>query len=1089
MKTSRIFTMLAGMSLLIFSCTKELSNEDNYSTGKSGQLTITAGLEDSKVALGDKVGNAYPLTWSEGDYIVLDGVKSNVLTASQAGTAGASFTFEGEFTAPYNVIYGGKVGTADVAVFPAVQNYTAGTFAPFSAPLYGTGSVVESIKMKSLNSVIRIPLSQGETVVSKILVEAQNGEILSGDFTLNKTAGAFDGTMTAPTEGKAYVTLDCGEGGVSLADGEVSFFVSIPAGSYAEGFKIYVVNSEKQAMILSAGSLKTAVAGKVYELPAKGFVAGNTYVIANADDMDILPTLIHDGTTDKGVGKEVILIDDIDMTGKTWTSFGSGANTVGSGNFTASLDGKGHTIKGLTQPLFGNFAGKLKNITVEANIDWTEFPASYKGSTYGLGIVAAYATNQSPYNNGTLIENVTTKGSLKMGTLEFDHNFQVGGVVGVCNSASVINCTNKATINISTPVKTPATLFSVGGVTGLVQYGSAEITETGECTFTDNANEGNIDCVLSNTDCAFSSCAVAGVVGIISKHKTGTKISNMSNSGKITVSGSSAKSGNHVVAGVCAFYAIANSAENWTNTGEVHSALNYSGAGSYVAGVLGRVGTATPTFTNFTNSGDVYIDEGFKFAYCGIGGVVALVKANSTFDGMINNGDITFIASSASQTTSWARVGGVMGHIEAVANVTLKNSINNGDVSFNNGNSSKGCVAGGMIGNIKATTFTGTDNVNTGNITYNGTNSNTLNLAGLYGRIENNGAAFTINITGVTGKATNSGIITLNDTNNNSKTPIAGGVIGYMAGASGKVGKLTMSDCSNAGELRRTVSNFVYIADNYKIQEAGGIIGSASSSVSGTITNCSNSATIQFSKNNGGATALYTSLQDQGYIGGIGGRLAGFTVKNCHNSGDVPSIEGYCGGIVGYCWSLKIIGEKGNYCTNTGNIAHREGVAGLYPQTAAGGIIGGGSTAVKLEWCYNTGAVAGNGGIGGLVGRINNIDAKMDVKHCKSFCKVNCVSTWAKAGLMFGNTALQEDAGTLLTNVKDIAVGGTYRYGGDYSTPTAENYVNHLYYNKVTAPAAAQEKGAATAVITVEEATNTYDITLWDGTSVISWEN
>lgn len=1103
MKTNRILFLFAAVAMLC-SCAKELATDETYSQNGEGQLTLNVNLDQVKTALGVKDGTTYPQTWSAGDFLVLNGVASSPL--AEGGSKGASFVFQGTFQPPYNVVYCGKADAADVVVFPAKQTYVAGTFAPFTAPLYGSGSNVNEITMQPINSALRIPLT-GEATISKIVVEALGGEKISGEFTLGKASNVYDGTFTPAETAGSLATLDCGDG-VTLSQEETPFFVTLPAGTYTEGLRIYAVSSDKKAMVLKLGSLTTIAAGKVYELPVKDFAAGDTYVIAEPADMDVLPTLI-DGN---GVGKTVILIDDIDMTGKAWTSFGSGGTANGNGNFTATIDGQGHTISGLTTPLFGNLAGIAKNLTVEANytVTSTGNTETFKGSSYGAGVLASYLVGTNDHTAGkALIDNVRTKGSVTI-NCDFNHDLNVGGLVGCSNGGVIQNCTNEATVTFNGKKVTSGNL-KMGGVCGCSQGSKKKDNVTTiNPKFTDNINKGAFVCKAQIT--ATSKYIYAGgVIGHIAANNL-SEVKGLKNYADVEyVCSAIAES---YFAGVVGNNASGAKMTDFLNEGNMTVSASVPDSGNHIAGVVAYCG-AKNTNKNIINRGDIHI-TGFSFKYCTVAGAISRIKG-SPFAGenIINEGNITFDVPVVTTGGSWARIGGITAQVEGMADYSLSSSRNSGNIILNNANGSGRMLMGGVIGHLKATKGVISKTVNSGDITINGVaNGYSAAIAqnvfgGIIGETENNAATSTFTVTGETGVVTNSGKIALYDDGNLSYMPHAGGIIGYAMGTTSMRTTVTVSNCTNAGVLDRKVSNYTYVkeeytSDNFK-HYAGGIMGRTANCKT-TITSCINTAQIVFDKNKGTNRAMGTDSQVMGFCAGIlgqgGGTAAeGITkVTNCHNSGNVPVIEGYCGGIVGYCWDIEIAGEKGNYCTNTGDIAYRANDLSVYPQVSAGGIIGGGSTNVAVKWCYNTGNTCGNGGISGLVGRTNNINSAMTIQNCKTYGINYCGSSWSKAGFLIGFTCQQEDPAELLKNVSHIAVGGKYVYKtvssvSDFLTPTADNYNLHLYYNKTTAPADAQDvaKGggrvAATAAITVDQAINTYDITLWDGTSALPWEN
>ena len=81
------------VALLAFSCTTDTTEDLGVAVG--GQTTLTISLEESRTQLGEKADGLYPLYWSEGDQLSLNGVASAALTADQAGAASTQFTFDG----------------------------------------------------------------------------------------------------------------------------------------------------------------------------------------------------------------------------------------------------------------------------------------------------------------------------------------------------------------------------------------------------------------------------------------------------------------------------------------------------------------------------------------------------------------------------------------------------------------------------------------------------------------------------------------------------------------------------------------------------------------------------------------------------------------------------------------------------------------------------------------------------------------------------------------------------------------------------------------------------------------------------------
>ena len=99
---TKIFVTVAVLFTSL-ACTTDVTNDLGVAVGD--QTTITLSLEESRTQLGEKVGDLYPLYWSEGDKIAVNGVVSNEVPADAVGAAAATFTLNGTLAYPYHVVY------------------------------------------------------------------------------------------------------------------------------------------------------------------------------------------------------------------------------------------------------------------------------------------------------------------------------------------------------------------------------------------------------------------------------------------------------------------------------------------------------------------------------------------------------------------------------------------------------------------------------------------------------------------------------------------------------------------------------------------------------------------------------------------------------------------------------------------------------------------------------------------------------------------------------------------------------------------------------------------------------------------------
>ena len=76
--------LVAIVACLAYSCAVD-STADIAVGIDGGQTSVTISLEETKTHLGEKVGDLYPLYWSEGDKIAINGVASEALTEEAHG--------------------------------------------------------------------------------------------------------------------------------------------------------------------------------------------------------------------------------------------------------------------------------------------------------------------------------------------------------------------------------------------------------------------------------------------------------------------------------------------------------------------------------------------------------------------------------------------------------------------------------------------------------------------------------------------------------------------------------------------------------------------------------------------------------------------------------------------------------------------------------------------------------------------------------------------------------------------------------------------------------------------------------------------
>lgn len=266
---AKLFYLLAALPVLLLSCDKEPQKQ---------AFRLKAGVEEVavKTVLGSKEGSKYPVLWSEGDVIAVNGSLSQPLAAGDAGTSSASFTFDEKpaTAGVYNVVYPGTA-TSGRVVFPASQSYLENSFCPGAAPLIGqTDNLDAPVTMRSCAAVIRFSI-KGNVKLTSMEVSTPAGEKISGNFDMN----------LVPQDGaSARMSYSFGSG-LALSETARTVVFTVPAGSYQKGIRAVLKASGGSSMTLSFFTSGATVEAKVCVFPSFSFQAGKEIIFNETDPM------------------------------------------------------------------------------------------------------------------------------------------------------------------------------------------------------------------------------------------------------------------------------------------------------------------------------------------------------------------------------------------------------------------------------------------------------------------------------------------------------------------------------------------------------------------------------------------------------------------------------------------------------------------------------------------------------------------------------------------------------------------------------------------------------------------------------------
>ena len=168
-----------------------------------------------------------------------------------------------------------------------------------------------------------------------------------------------------------------------------------------------------------------------------------TITIYSADGLKVVSDLVNGGKRTLNV----ILANDIDLTGIDWTPIGTSGNT-----YIGTFDGKDKTITGLTVTTSDRYAGLFGDIGSGGKVMNVKLEGVQITSDISLGYAGGIAGN----SDGN-IENCSVSGSVS-------GNGSAGGVVGYQYGGSITECNSSATVK---------GVFHAGGIAGGTNGGAS----------------------------------------------------------------------------------------------------------------------------------------------------------------------------------------------------------------------------------------------------------------------------------------------------------------------------------------------------------------------------------------------------------------------------------------------------------------------------------------------------------------------------------------------------------------------------------------------------------------------------------------
>ena len=920
MKKIYTYISLVALAAISAGCAKELVNPEDLLTDSNktelvnGELTVQLSVPASantKTVLGLKNGDTYPVYWSPEDVITLNGTAATEFTPSDdSKTATAKFKLT-SLTAPYCFLYGGVSGTSNQVSFPSTQNYVEGSFDPAAMPMYASvNDLKENVTFSHVASLLKFSFT-GTNQISSINLSAGNAA-LAGNFTIGTTDGVLDGTLTSGATNSNLVYNFGGD--KQLSQTPFVFYVAVPAGTYAEGITLEIIDNDSGHMtvkVMNTEESNMIAAGKVREF------ANVEY--APTKELNLIQ-INSEATLQQFASR--VAAGETTLNARVTADFTVSSSWTPVADYKGIFEGNSKTITGLNQPLFDVLGGVVKNLTLNSTITATD------ADDRNWGIFAKQLSPSVEVDDVAGLQNCTAQGIIDYTPNSvIDGNINVGGLVGNNAGGALSNCTNEATVTMGDNDETHASETSIGGVLGRTQKGG-DLSAQGDIS--NCINNGTVVCNAKLSKNVY----IGGILGF--QVEKAEYISGCVNNGLVKLSSTFSTSSAIHIGGVIGLgKGKIESCTNGTN-GVVTSESGSTG-GSYLChgGVVGRMSHDSRTYSGLTNAGTINVAAVGGDAW--VGGVVGRCNEGSTLTDVTNNGSINYTAESSKA----GYIGGITGRIT--------NSLSNchstgGTITYTGANLAGTLYIGGITAYTKEEiTISDCSSAMTLNVggNFTATNDNYFGTGGIIGYVANDNA--------IVSNCSNTGDITWSQQISSKGYSYLGGVIGRCNGL--------LSGCSNSGTVTFSGKNS---AQNPFI---GGIVGTNTNLSGDRISNCTNNGNIVVNAPN--QTNKYF------YIAGIAGRSYGNVTAT--NNGNIEinvltCTRIYAGGLIGLAESGSITG------TNTGNFTIAEGCKGN-DNILAGGIAG--QSKAPLTSCTNSGTISNAGdaandkkyiNLGGIIG-------------------------------------------------------------------------------------------------------------------------
>ena len=256
-----------------------------------GEVVLNVSLAPTRVSLGEKVGDSYPVYWNEGDRLVVDGVESQeaVIDADDKSKAQFEFSDASSLTYPLHITYPHCAATTaaePMVEFSAEQHYAEGSFEVGKAPMCGyVTSEGESVALNHLATILHLPVTSKEegVVLDRVVITSQS-----------KIAGAFavdcqNATISATESCSSVVTYLLPDNFTLSTTTPSDLFVVLPAVAVGT-CEIAFVEDSGEKMVAQWRPKSTLSKGVVHEFKTINYQRKSTITLPSmpAEDGELV---------------------------------------------------------------------------------------------------------------------------------------------------------------------------------------------------------------------------------------------------------------------------------------------------------------------------------------------------------------------------------------------------------------------------------------------------------------------------------------------------------------------------------------------------------------------------------------------------------------------------------------------------------------------------------------------------------------------------------------------------------------------------------------------------------------------------------